>query len=161
MNLPWDIGKSKSSWNPALIYFWVGFPKTALQVTLFHITARNQRWPPGTDIQGGFFTGTPPKSSKCQPVSKRFQKKLEYQSSKCPPKILSIRKSSSFHFPSFPSSISYHFMTITISRCPMDQEDSITMRIFQGFLGRTSNTTLRILSVRGVPPPPLYGQNFR
>ena len=27
-------------------------------------------------------------------------------------------------------------------------------------LGATSNTTLRILSVRGVPPP-LYGQNFR
>ena len=27
-------------------------------------------------------------------------------------------------------------------------------------LGKGSNTTLRILSVRGVPPP-LYGQNFR
>ena len=29
-------------------------------------------------VQGNFFTGTPPKSSECQPVSKQFQKKLEY-----------------------------------------------------------------------------------
>ena len=32
--------------------------------------------------------------------------------------------------------------------------------LFSFKLGRTSNTILRILSVRGVPPPPLYGQNF-